>query len=64
MTEQKVLKGKEKESESVEVAEEWPLETAIGPVAMLLETQLVAELEQNEARLVVELVQNEAQLVA
>ena len=44
----------------MEVAEEWPLETAIGPVAMLLET----EMEKYEAQLVVELVQNEAQLVA
>ena len=42
MTEQKVLKEKEKEKESkrVEVAEEWPLETAIGPVPMLLEMKM------------------------
>ena len=46
----------EKESERVEVVEEWPLETTIGLVAMLLETelgkyemQLVSKLEQNEA---------------
>ena len=30
----------EKESERVEVGKEWPLEKAIGSMAMLLETEL------------------------